>query len=116
MSVQCYLRDIHSSLGLAHTAQILSLATEILSSVVSDEKEFLAYLILKVVVSDKNLLYTCFPHTASLRRQRQKSWSSATKIVLCALGFTSLPYYLIISPGVPRPLRLRASNRAQLGS
>ena len=35
---------------------ILSLATEILSSVISDEKEFLTYLILKMVVSDKNLL------------------------------------------------------------
>ena len=53
-----------------HTARFLSLATEILSSVVSDEKEFLAYLILKIVVSDKNLLI-CFPHIASFRRQRK---------------------------------------------
>ena len=42
------------SLSLAHTARFLSLATKILSSVVSDEEEFLACLILKIVVSDKN--------------------------------------------------------------
>ena len=40
---------------LAHTARLLLLATEILSSVVSDEKECLAYFVLKIVVSDKNL-------------------------------------------------------------
>ena len=44
----------HTALSLAHTAWFLSLATEILSSVVSGGKEFLAYLILKIVVSDKN--------------------------------------------------------------
>ena len=48
---------INEGLSLAHTAQFLSLATEILSSVVSDKKEFLACLKLKIVVSDKNLLY-----------------------------------------------------------
>ena len=95
MSVQCYLRDIHSSLSLAHTARFLSLATEILSSVVSDEKEFLAYLILKVVVSDKNLLYVFPAHS--------KSSSPATKILVlsdenravCArlYQFTLLSYY-----------------------
>ena len=52
-----------SSLGLAHTARFLSLATEILSSVVSDEKECLAYVILKIVVSDKNLLYDFSAHS-----------------------------------------------------
>ena len=41
-------------LSLAHTARFLSLATKILSSVVSEEKEFLAGLILKIVVSDKS--------------------------------------------------------------
>ena len=30
--------------------------------------------------------FICFPHTANFRRQLQKSSSSATKIVLCALG------------------------------
>ena len=40
-------------LSLAHIARLLSLATKILSSVVSDEEEFLACLILKIVVSDK---------------------------------------------------------------
>ena len=80
-----YIVDTYQ-VSLAHTARFFSLATEIWSSVVSDEKEYLACLILKIVVSDKNLL-NVFPHTASFRRQRQKSSSSATKIVLCALGF-----------------------------
>ena len=60
------------ALSLAHTARLLSLATEILSSVVSDEKEFLAYLILKIVVSDKNSLYVFPAHS--------KFSSPATKI------------------------------------
>ena len=47
-------------MSLAHTERFLSLATGILSTVVSKEKEVLAYLILKIVVSDKNLLYA-FP-------------------------------------------------------
>ena len=46
----------------AHST-ILSLATETLSSVVSDENDFLAYLILKIVVSDKNLLYVFPSHS-----------------------------------------------------
>jgi len=33
------------------------------------------------------ILSMCCPHTASFRRQRQRSSSPATKIVLCALGF-----------------------------
>ena len=33
--------------------------------------------------------FLCFQHTASFRRERQKSSSSATKIVLCALGLTT---------------------------
>ena len=41
-------------LSLAHTARFLSVSTKTLSSVVSDEKTFLACLILKIVVSDKN--------------------------------------------------------------
>ena len=60
------------SLSLAHTARFLSLATEILPSVVIDEKEFQAYLILKIVVSDKNLLYVFPAHS--------KFSSPATKI------------------------------------
>ena len=61
-----------SILSLAHTAQFLSLATEILSSVVSDENDVLAFLILKIVVSDKNLLYMFPAHS--------KFSSPATKI------------------------------------
>ena len=59
-------------LSLAHTARFLSLATEILSAVVSDEKEVPAYLILKIIVSDKNLLYVFPAHS--------KFSSPATKI------------------------------------
>ena len=50
-------------LSLAHTTRFLSLAIEILSSVVSDEKEILACWILKNVVSDKNLLYVVPAHS-----------------------------------------------------
>ena len=63
---------VESVLRLAHTARILSLATEIRSSVVSEEKEFLACLILKIVISDKNLLYVFPAHS--------KFSSPATKI------------------------------------
>ena len=51
---------------------MFSLSREILSSVVSDEKELLAYLMLKIVVSDKNLLCV-FPANS-------KFSSPATKI------------------------------------
>ena len=47
------------TLSLARTARFLSLATEILSSFVSNEQELPEYLILKIVVSDMNLLYVC---------------------------------------------------------
>ena len=76
-------------LRLVHTARFLSLATKILSSVVSDEN---------LDIEDrrqrqKSLI--CVSHTQqvfvvsdkNLRPQRQKSSSSATKIVFCALGF-----------------------------
>ena len=85
--LQFLLFACSTSVKPAYTALFLSVATEILSSVVSNEKEFLAYLILKIIVSDK-IFYMRFPHTASFRRQRQKSSSSATKVGLCALGFT----------------------------
>ena len=67
-----YLTAKETPYGLVHTARSLSLATEIFASVVSDEKEFLAYLILKIFVSDKNLLYVFPAHSKFL--------SPATKI------------------------------------
>ena len=59
---------------LAHPARFLSLATKISSSVVCDEKEFLACLILKIVVNDKSLWYVFPAHS--------KFSSPATKIFI----------------------------------